>query len=106
MSSIISDSLDFKWDTEHLNCGTEERPAQVIYSQPQPVYYPQPQQPVVINSNSKNENPIINLIRFIVVLAFIGLIVYFICGGNPDVLVSYINSFVHKISEVLGNVQI
>lgn len=106
MSSIISDSLDFKWDTEHLNCGTEERTPQVVYSQQPPVYYSQPQQPVVINSNSKNENPIINLVRFIVVLAFIGLIVYFICGGNPDVLVSYVNSFVHKISEVLGNVQI
>lgn len=104
MSSIISDSLEFKWDTDHLNCGTEERTPQVIYSQQPPVYYSQPQQPVVINGNSKNENPVIGIIRFIVVLAFVGLIAYFIFGGSPDVLVSYVNSGVSKISEVLSNV--
>ena len=77
---------------------------QVIYSQPSSVCYSQPQQPVVINGNSKNENHVIGIIRFLVVLAFVGLIAYFIFGGSPDVLVSYVNSGVGKISEVLSNV--
>lgn len=108
MSSIISDSLDFKWDTEHLNCGTEEehvryvnqqQPQQVYYPPQQQVYYP-PQQPVVVNQST---NSVVKLIKFIVVLVFIGLIAWFICGGNPDVLVSYINSCVTKLEFLTNN---